>query len=193
MTTADAEWQARHALFSNWFNRRVVRTRTRDQPRPGRPQRGPRPLPAPQGRRRLAAPCFSRSPSPRAPCQPSVRSHRRDAVDRGVDPFAGDRLVVRHGWISSCSRRSVGGGLLSCRRVPIVFDPGRLAAPHRAVTRHGFPRFPSSAEWTNVPLGVRFCSGSSCGSRAAFVVLVPVVEVWTLDAVRAVRGPGWVV
>ena len=52
----------------------------------------------------------------------------------------------------------------------------------------GFPRFPSSAEWTNVPLDVRSWSGSSCASRAAFVVLVPVVEVRPLDSVRAVCG-----
>ena len=105
-----------------------------------------------------------------------------------VEPFAGDRFVVRHGWISSCSGRSVGGGFSSRRRIPIALDPGRSAAPHRPIMRRGFPRLPCSAEWTNVPLDVRSCSGSSCASRAAFVVLVPVVEVRPLDSVRAVCG-----
>ena len=54
-------------------------------------------------------------------------------------------------------------------------------------------RFPSSAAWTNVRLDVRSGSGFSCASRAALVVLVLVVEVWPLDAVRAVCGAGRIV
>ena len=78
-----------------------------------------------------------------------------DAFDRVVDPFAGDRFVVRDGWISSCSGRSVGGAFSSRRRVPIVFDPGRSAARHRAVVECRFLTIPSSAAWTNVRLDVR--------------------------------------
>ena len=100
---------------------------------------------------------------------------------------------TRPGWISSCSGRSVGGAFSTRRRVPIVLDPGRSAARHRAVVGCGSTGFPSSPRWTNVPLDVRSGCGSSCASRAALVVLVPVVEVWPLDAVRAVCGAGRIV
>ena len=116
-----------------------------------------------------------------------------DAFDLVVDPFAGDRFVVHHGWISSCSGRSAGGAFSSRQRVPLVLDPGRSAARHRAVVGCGSTRFPSSPRWTNVPLDVRSGSGSSCAFRAALVVLVPVVEVWPLDAIRAVCGAGRIV
>ena len=142
----------------------------------------------------------------------SYVSSRRVARIRPLRPMRQGTLAARSGCVR-WRRRSVRGGPLG-RSSLGGFRPARVglsvvllvpsACSDRARSRsfgcsapcgHAarFRRFPSFAEWTNVLLDVRSCNGASCASRAAFVVLVPVVEVWTLDAVRAVRGPGWVV
>ena len=97
----------------------------------------------------------------------------------------GGSRPARGGLSAVVSRR--GGVFRSCS-IPVVRLPRT-----RAVVGCRFSRFPSSAAWTNVRLDVRSGGGSSCASRAALVVLVPVVEVWPLDAVCAVCGAGRIV
>ena len=79
------------------------------------------------------------------PLRPMCQGYSRSTVRmRSIavsNSFVGDPFVVRHGWISFCSGRSVGGGFSSRRRVPIVLDTGRSAARHRAIVGCGSPRY----------------------------------------------------
>ena len=63
---------------------------------------------------------------------------------------------------------------------PIVLDLGRLAVSHPTVMRCGFLQSPSSAD--ECPAGCPLLKRLVWVSRDAFVVVVPVVEVRSLDA-----------
>ncbi len=129
---------------------------------------------------------------PAAPADvPGVLPERfPEAFDRGVELLADARFVVRHGWISSRSGRFREGGFSLGRRVPIVLDRGRSGAPH------------SRSCGGDLDDSDRLCGGrmscwmsaSEAGRLACSARLsggAPrVVEVWSLDAVRAVCGVG---